>query len=416
METIQRDYAPKGVHFYYIYKALAHPERNGYVSPFTLQERLMHVQEAKRRLGSKIHWLCDTMSNDLKHALGNGANSEFVIDPDGVVVSRRAWSDPKELRKDLEELVGPVEKPTQVSDLGMDLKLQPPSDKIHTGIVPRVQVPGRMVPLKIQPVIEEKGAPFYVKLRAEVKRPFLSTGKGKLYLGFHLDRLYEVHWNNLTKPLEFELESPEGVQVMPIKGVGPKVEEAADKDPREFLLDISSENFNGPIDLTVRYFACDDANTFCIPLKQQYAIHLERDIDGGTARRGSGRVGRSGDFQARLWERDQDGDGKLSLEEVPEPLKRRFRFMDANGDGFIDEEELQAMPRRRGAGPGFGGQFIERMLRNDSNGDGKISREEAPEPMLRRFDGMDSNGDGFIDEKELRARGSRFRRRSGPRQ
>jgi hypothetical protein len=48
---VKLDYQPKGVEFFYIYKPLAHPEYDNYVSPFTIQERLMHVMEAKRRLG-----------------------------------------------------------------------------------------------------------------------------------------------------------------------------------------------------------------------------------------------------------------------------------------------------------------------------------------------------------------------------
>jgi hypothetical protein len=63
VETIYRDYVPKGVKFYYLYKSLAHPELLGYVGPVTFEERLMHIQEAKRTLGSEITWLCDTMSN-----------------------------------------------------------------------------------------------------------------------------------------------------------------------------------------------------------------------------------------------------------------------------------------------------------------------------------------------------------------
>ena len=49
-----RDYAPKGVKFYYIYKTLAHPENDGYIQPFTLKERLMHVKVAQQTLGSDI--------------------------------------------------------------------------------------------------------------------------------------------------------------------------------------------------------------------------------------------------------------------------------------------------------------------------------------------------------------------------
>ena len=61
METVERDFAPKGVKFYYIYKALAHPETNSYVAPFTQDERLMHVKEAERAIGSRFQWLCDTI-------------------------------------------------------------------------------------------------------------------------------------------------------------------------------------------------------------------------------------------------------------------------------------------------------------------------------------------------------------------
>ena len=39
----------------------------------------------------------------------------------------------------------------------------------------------------------------------------------------------------------------------------------------------------------------------------------------------------------------------------------------------------------------------------DTDGDGKVSKEEAPEPMRGRFDSMDTNGDGFIDRSEHEA-------------
>ena len=81
METVERDYTPKGVQFYYLYKQLAHPELSNYVDPFTLEERLMHVAQAEVQLGSRIPWLADAMTNELKHALGDMPNSEFIIEP-----------------------------------------------------------------------------------------------------------------------------------------------------------------------------------------------------------------------------------------------------------------------------------------------------------------------------------------------
>ena len=181
METVKVDYAPKGVQFFYVYKPLAHPELNHYVSPFTLEERLMHVHEAERRLGSSITWLADTMDNAYHEAMGRTPNSELVVGPDGLVVARRAWSNPAALRADLERLVGPVEHPTTVADL--DMPTQPPPPTVVKGIVPRVPLPFGALPMEIEPVMPANGMPFYVKLRAEGDLDLLATGRGTMYLG-----------------------------------------------------------------------------------------------------------------------------------------------------------------------------------------------------------------------------------------
>lgn len=47
-------------------------------------------------------------------------------------------------------------------------------------------------------------------------------------------------------------------------------------------------------------------------------------------------------------------------------------------------------------------------MQRDRDGDGKISRDEDPEQMLRRFNQMDANGDGFIDKEELQKAAERF--------
>ena len=281
METIERDYSPKGVGFYYVYKALAHPGRNGYITPFTLEERLLHVAEAERTLGSRITWLADSMSNELRQALGSVPNGEFVIDPEGRVARRRAWSDPEALRKDLVELVGAVEKPTKVSDL--DLDYTPPSPAVATGIVPRLQVSGRFTALKISPHQADADIPYYVKLRAEADADLLRNCSGKLYVGFYLDPLHHVHWNNLAPPLEFQIQPPAGVKVKPREDRANQVEEPADNDPREFLLTVKGATKASTLDLTVLYYACDDADTFCIPVTQSYSIELAEDRDGGRA-------------------------------------------------------------------------------------------------------------------------------------
>lgn len=353
METVYRDYAPQGVKFYYIYKALAHPENNGYVAPFNLNERLMHVAEAKRTLQTEIPWICDTMDNDLKHQLGDRPNSEFLIDPQGQVVVARQWSNPAQLRSDLERYVGKAPTLTRVSDL--DMKAPPPLEKVATGIVPRLRLPGAMQPVLIEP--QESAEPHYVKLRAEM-------GRDQLYLGFFLDPLYKVHWNNEAPAIQYELEAPEGLQLSPLTGSGPKVGEKADADPREFLVRLQG-NSREPIRLKVSYFACDDAGTFCKRVEQEYLITLERDRDGGSRRSSGGRGGpggRSGrggpggapggftdraEMMKQMLPRlplfqalDRDRDGELSaaeLEAAPSNLKR----LDRDRDGNIGQQELR---------------------------------------------------------------------------
>ena len=82
VEAVERDYGPKGVQLFYLYKSLAHPENTGYVQPFTLEERLKHVHEAKAWMRTEIPWLCDNMDNGVLAALGGMPNSEVFIGPD----------------------------------------------------------------------------------------------------------------------------------------------------------------------------------------------------------------------------------------------------------------------------------------------------------------------------------------------
>ena len=425
METIERDYAAWGVRFFYLYKQLAHPELDSYVDPFTLEERLMHVRQAEVQLGSRIAWLADAMTNELKHALGDMPNSEFIVGPNGRVVVRRAWSDPTALRQDLERLIGPVEYPTRVADLDLATRSAVPT--VAKGIVPRVDPPGRMVTLRIEPGLEDTDYPFYTKLRADVDQRFLRRGEGTLYLGFHIDPLYRMHWNNAAPPLEYEVTAPAGVRVIPAAAAFPVVDEPADADPREFLLDIRADDRSAPLDLRVTYYACDDANTFCVPVNQRYAVHLEADRDAGRVF-GAGRLGlRGGRFGGRgpgamiegimTW--DANDDGVITRDEFPGRMRDRFDSVDANGDGMLEREALERMPPPggplggRGGRGGRGGDPARRLRQFDADGDGRISRDELPEPMSRMMDRFDTNGDDVIDIAELEA--MRQRMRQGPR-
>ena len=277
MEATYRDYKDKDVDFYFVYKALAHPQGNGFVRPTTIKERLMHVQEAKRSLGATIPWLADNMDNELKHAMGDRPNSEFVIGPKGTIVRMRDWSNAEALRADLTELVGPVENPTNPRDLNLLARFE--KTEVARGVVDRVRPTGRMTAYKVE-TMQPKDIPAYVKLRAE------GDGQGQLYLGFFMDPIHKVHWNNMAGPMQIDVNGK--------VHKGPKVEAKADADPREFVIDMDEE---GLVNITLTYVACDDAETWCNRLVQKFVVTQEADKDAGRVsgqRPGGGGRGRGG--------------------------------------------------------------------------------------------------------------------------
>jgi len=243
--------------------------------------------------------------------------------------------------------------------------------------------------------------PFYTKLRADVDREFLRNGEGKLLLGFHIDPLYHMHWNNLAPPLTYEVTAPDGVRVTPTSATFAEIEEPADADPREFLVDISTDDPAASFGLTVTYYACDDDNTFCIPVTQSYAVSLQVDPDGGRVfGAGRGERGGPGAMIERIRGWDANDDGLVARSEVPGQMLDRFDRMDENGDGVLESDEIESLPARMGP--------IARLRSFDANGDGRITRGEIPDQGGGMFDRVDANGDDVITADELDAMAGRI--------
>jgi Ca2+-binding EF-hand superfamily protein len=103
-------------------------------------------------------------------------------------------------------------------------------------------------------------------------------------------------------------------------------------------------------------------------------------------------------------ELDKNKDKKISRDEWPSQMAQAFDRFDTNHDGFIDEEEFNAIRNRfSGGGGGMGGgprvgESLTKLL--DANADGKISREEFAK-ILSLFDILDKDHNGELSQDEL---------------
>lgn len=115
---------------------------------------------------------------------------------------------------------------------------------------------------------------------------------------------------------------------------------------------------------------------------------------------------------------DANADGFITMDEMQAAHTTRFAENDVDGDGFLSAEELAAshpkMGMRHKDGEEPSARKKSRMMRYmDENGDGKVALSEMPTDRLERmFSKLDTDGDSKISKEEMDARKSMKRHKN----
>lgn len=104
---------------------------------------------------------------------------------------------------------------------------------------------------------------------------------------------------------------------------------------------------------------------------------------------------------------DTNGDRAIQFSEIQAARAALFDRLDTNGDGFLDAEELRAAAQRVGERRDVtmvsADDLARQVSRMDADGDGRISRDEFSRFIPDRLRRADTNGDGVLSLRELRA-------------
>lgn len=118
---------------------------------------------------------------------------------------------------------------------------------------------------------------------------------------------------------------------------------------------------------------------------------------GGWGMHGGGMGGRGGMHRTMLGF-DTNEDGKLSQDEIDKSRADQLKKFDKNGDGSLTLAEYEALwldaKRER---------MVDRFQRHDGDGDGKVTQEEFNSRFANMVKFMDSNGDGVLDVNDMRS-------------
>jgi Ca2+-binding EF-hand superfamily protein len=102
---------------------------------------------------------------------------------------------------------------------------------------------------------------------------------------------------------------------------------------------------------------------------------------------------------------DTNGDGKVTREEHAAGAKAMFDKMDANHDGKVTAVEMEAAHRAIAGGDATKSELsaAEKIKAVDQDGDGVLTTAEHAQASRAMFDKMDTNKDGVLTVEEMAA-------------
>lgn len=275
IEILNADFSQKDIQFFYVFKSLRHPELDGFIEAQNLSERLLMVQEAKKRLGTKTPWLVDAMDDNIRIALRSGSQSVYLISPEGKIINGWGKLDEPALREILINKLGAPKTLTTVKDLklpSITRNAKRLNEDSNTGIFR----PEGMTILSIKPLKPEDT--YYVKLRAEADNNLITTGSGKMALTFLPDPIHHAHWNNLTPPMKYVLTVPKSITASPQEATAQTGTGDSDTNPRQFWVTLNNAKPLDEIELTLHYYGCTP--DMCKAMTHKYLIKITPDSSG----------------------------------------------------------------------------------------------------------------------------------------
>ena len=95
--------------------------------------------------------------------------------------------------------------------------------------------------------------------------------------------------------------------------------------------------------------------------------------------------------------------GSQTRDEAEQRAQMVFEQLDANHDGFVTQDEIDAFIKMMGDNPRMTGRVTRMFGEADANHDGKVSVAEAKARVDTAFDAADTNHDSTLSPEERQA-------------